>query len=127
MCSPKAGAGRVGSPGVRLIFTGTPSWRIVPNPGCSSSTTIRRARTSSESSASSTSSTGSTQQSCSSLNARHSSRVRERKTSAISLQASEPGASNWDSIRSGRSTPLQSAAQNFGSSAPQVTQPSLAS
>ena len=33
MCSPKAGAGRVGSPGVRLIFTGTPSWRTVPELG----------------------------------------------------------------------------------------------
>ena len=67
------------------------------------------------------------QQSCSSLKARHSSRVRERKTSATSRQASEPGASNCFSIRSGRPTPLQKAAQNFGSSAPQVTQPSAAS
>ena len=32
MCSPKAGAGRVGSPGVRLIFTGTPSWRTGAEP-----------------------------------------------------------------------------------------------
>ena len=127
MCSPKAGAGRVGSPGVRLIFTGTPSWRTVPSSGCSISTTISRARTSSESSASSRSRTGSMQQSCSSLKASHSSRVRERKTSATSRQASEPGASNCYSIRSGRPTPLQRAAQNFGSSAPQVTQPSAAS
>ena len=67
------------------------------------------------------------QQSCSSLNAFHSSRLRERKTSATSRQASEPGASNCYSIRSGRSTPWQKAAQNFGSSAPQVTQPSATS
>ncbi len=127
MCSPKAGAGRVGSPGVRLIFTGRPSCRTVPSPGCSIALTIPRARTSSESSASSTSSTGSMQQSCSSLNAFHSARVRPRKTSATVAQASEPGASNWTSIRSGRSTPLQKAAQNFGSRAPQVTQPSAAS
>ena len=39
----------------------------------------------------------------------------------------EPGASNCFSIRSGRPTPLQKAAQNFGSSAPQLTQPSAAS
>ena len=67
------------------------------------------------------------QQSCSSLKASHSSRLRERKTAATSAQASEPGASNCFSIRSGRSTPLQRAAQNFGSSAPQLTQPSAAS
>ncbi len=67
------------------------------------------------------------QQSCSSLKAFHSARERERKTSATCCQASEPGASNCTSIRSGRSTPLQKAAQNFGSRAPQVTQPSLAS
>ena len=39
--------------------------------------------------------------------------------------ASEPGGSNWCSIRSSRSTPLHHAAQNFCSSAPQLTQPSL--
>ena len=79
----------------------------MPSSGCSISTTISRARTSSESSASSRSRTGSMQQSCSSLKASHSSRVRERKTSATSRQASEPGASNCFSIRSGRPTPLQ--------------------
>ncbi len=70
---------------------------------------------------------GSMQQSCSSLNAFHSSRVRCLKISAASRCASEPGASNWCSIRSSRSTPLHHAAQNFCSSAPQLTQPSLAS
>ena len=33
MCSPKAGAGRVGSPGVRLSLIGTPSWRTGPKRG----------------------------------------------------------------------------------------------
>ncbi len=69
MCSPKAGAGRVGSAGVRQSLTGLPSWRTVPSSGCSTSTTIPRARTSSESSASSRSRIGSMQQSCSSLKA----------------------------------------------------------
>ena len=67
------------------------------------------------------------QQSCSSLKARHSSRVRSLKISAASPWASEPGGSNWWSIRSSRPTPLHQAAQNFCSSAPQLTQPSLAS
>ena len=68
------------------------------------------------------------QQSCSSLNARHSSRVRARKTSATSRQASEPGRSNCllDQVLALR-RPRQKASQNFGSSAPQVTQPSAAS
>ena len=50
MCSPSAGPGaRAGSPGVALSLTGTPSSRTVSvAPGCSCSTTISRARTSSE-------------------------------------------------------------------------------
>ena len=127
MCSPKAGAARVGSPGVRLSLTGTPSWRTGPKRGWSISITISRARTSSESSASSMSRTGSMQQLCSSLKAFHSSRVRPLKTSATWRQPSEPGGSNWRSTRSGRSTPLQKALQNFGSRAPQLIQPSAAS
>jgi hypothetical protein len=71
---------------VRLIFTGTPSWRTVPAAAAPSRHHPARA-TSSESSASSRSRTGSMQQSCSSLKASHSSRVRERKTSATSRQA----------------------------------------
>ena len=38
--------------------------------------------------------------------------------------ASEPGGSNWRSMRSSRPTPRHHACQNFGSSAPSVTQPS---
>ena len=49
---------------MRDIFTGTPSCLTPDVPGWSSSTTISRARTSSESSASSRSRTGSRQQSC---------------------------------------------------------------
>ena len=67
------------------------------------------------------------QQSCSSLKAFHSARVRRVKISSASLWASEPGGSNWCAIRSSRPTPLHQAAQNFCSSAPQLTQPSLAS
>ena len=69
------------------------------------------------------------QQSCSSLKARHSlAACGARKTSATSRQAVRARAPRTgDSIRSGRSTPLQKAAQNFGSSAPQLTQPSAAS
>ena len=67
------------------------------------------------------------QQSCSSLKAFHSARVRDLKISCDLLWASEPGGSNCCSIRSSRPTPLHQAAQNFCSSAPQLTQPSLAS
>ena len=88
-------------------------------PGWSSSTTISRARTSSESSASSSSSTGSRQQSCSAANASHSARVRSRKIASTCACASEPGASNCCAIRSSRPTPRHHACQNFGSSAPQ--------
>ena len=95
VCSPSAGAGRVDVAGRareldRQARAGAPGRAR----GCSSSTTISRSRTSSESSASSRSRTGSIIASCSSLNARHSSRVRERKMSATSRQASEPGRSN---------------------------------
>ena len=67
------------------------------------------------------------QQSCSSLKACHSSRVRARKTSATCARPSEPGASNWSLDQVRAPDPSQKAAQNFGSSAPQVTQPSAAS
>ena len=120
MCSPSAGAGAWTVPGVRDIFTGTPSWRTGPIPGCSHSTTISRSRTSPESRASSRSSTGSIIASCSSLNAFHSDRVRERKISAISAQASEPVGSYCLEVRSSRPTPAQKRAQNCGSSAPIV-------
>ena len=72
-----------GSAGVRESLTGAPSTRTGAGaPGWSSSTTIPRARTSSESSASSSSSTGSTQQSCSPANAAHSARVRAANTAS---------------------------------------------
>ena len=64
------------------------------------------------------------QQSYSSLKAAHSSRVRPAKTSATAAWPSEPGFANWCSSSSGRSTPAQNACQNFGSRAPQLTQPS---
>ena len=72
MSCPSAGPGaRAGSPGVRESLIGTPSRRTGRSaPGWSISTTMSRARTSSESSASSRSSTGSRQQSCSPANAR---------------------------------------------------------
>ena len=56
--------------------------------GWSNSTTIPRSSVSSDSIASATSRIGSMQQSCSSLKASHSSRVRERKIAATSAQAS---------------------------------------
>ena len=85
-----------------------------------SSTTMSPARAS----ASSRSSTGSTQQSCSSLNACHSSRVRAANSCSTSRCVSDPTGSNWRSARSARPTPWHHACQNFGSSAPSVTQPS---
>ena len=94
---------RRGSPGVRESFTGTPSWRTGRSaPGCSISTTISRARTSSESSTSSSSSTGSRQQSCSPAKAAHSSRVRAAKIASSSRCASLPGGWNCCSMRSSR-------------------------
>ena len=64
------------------------------------------------------------QQSCSSLNASHSSFVRPRKTSATSRQPSEPGRRELVLDQVLAADPAQKACQNFGSSAPQLTQPS---
>ena len=89
--APSAGAAPVVSAGVRDSLIGAPTCFTGPMPGWSSSTTIPRARTSSESSTSSRSRIGSRQQSCSPANAVHSSRVRSRNTAAISAPASESG------------------------------------
>ena len=62
---------------------------------CPAPPTIPRARTSSDASASSRPSTGSRQQSCSSLKASHSARVRSANTASTSRWVSEPTASNW--------------------------------
>ncbi len=64
------------------------------------------------------------QQSCSAAKAPQSSRVRDAKIASTCACASLPGGSNWRSIRSSRPTPRHHACQNFGSSAPSVTQPS---
>ena len=64
------------------------------------------------------------QQSCSAANAAHSARVRAAKTPRPRAWVSEPGGSNWLATRSSRPTPRHHAAQNFGSSAPSVIQPS---
>src|SRR4051812_3827666 len=123
--SPSAGPGPCGAPGVRPSLTGTPSnFTGSSTPGCSSSTTISRALTSSESSASSSSSTGSRQQSLCAANSAQSARVHSRKMRSTSAWVSVPGASNCFSIRSSRPTPRHHACQNLGSSAPRVTGPS---
>ncbi len=108
-------------------LTGTPSWRTGRSaPGWSISTTISRARTSSESSASSSSSTGSRQQSCSRGERLPLARgVRLLKISLHLRRArGEPGARTASAISSSRPTPRHHACQNFGSSAPSETQPS---
>ena len=117
-----------GSPGVRLSLTGTPSWRTGPPRRAGRSRRPSRApATSSESSASSRSSTGSRQQSCSSLNAFHSSRrapAEDPLDLALGLRARAARTASRSGPRG--STPWHQALQNFGSSAPQVTQPSAA-
>ena len=109
--SPSAGAAPLVSAGVRDSLIGAPTCFTGPMPGWSSSTTMPRARTSSESSTSSRSRIGSRQQSCSPANAVHSSRVRSLNTAATSAPASESGCSNCFSTRSGRSTPRTSSAR----------------
>ena len=128
MCSPKAGAGRVGSAGVRLIFTGCAELAHRAELGLLHLDHHLA---------------GADQ-----LRVERLVDVEHRLDAAVVLvveglplvaacasgrprrpraRPPSPGASNCSSIRSGRSTPLQKAAQNFGSSAPQLTQPSLAS
>ena len=98
--APGPGAVRI-APGVRLSFTGHAEQPHRPRrPGWSSSTTISRARTSSESSASSRSSTGSRQQSCSEANSRHSSRVRSQED-ALDLRVGVRARARRTASRSG--------------------------
>jgi hypothetical protein len=83
VCSPKAGAGRVGSPGGATHLHRHAELAHGAEARLLDCADHAAARTSSGVERFATPSTGSMQQSCSSLKAFHSSRLRARKTSAL--------------------------------------------
>ena len=118
---PSAGAAPLVSAGVRESLIGAPTCFTGPMPGWSSSTTMPRARTSSEPSTSSRSRIGSRQQSCSPANAVHSSRVRSLEDRRDLRAGLRVGMLELLLDQVGAPDAVHQFCQNFGSSAPSET------